>query len=83
MSSLQKSTYKILFAHKYELEQSRFSVIKGFLYFFGFNSNPYIDSINNRLKRSDLDALKSDWNTIGQDFKRVLENNNLPTDACK
>ena len=75
------SPYKHNFKHKYNIQT--ITILGGFLYFFGLADNPYKKSIEDNLRRSDFDALRSDWNTVGQDFSRVIEKENLNLDACK
>ena len=55
----------------------------GFLFFFGLRSNPLSETSKHLLTKSDFDALRSDWNTVGQDFKKVIEKENLTLDGCK
>lgn len=52
-------------------------ILSGFLCFFGFQENGYKKSLDNMLKRSDFDALRSDWNMVGKDFSRVIERENI------
>lgn len=65
--------------NKYSL--GALGILSGFLCFFGFQENGYKKSVENMLKRSDFDALRSDWNTVGKDFSKVIERENLPCDA--
>ena len=47
--------------------------INSFFYVFGLTSNPIHEAINNKKQISDLDNIKSDWNKIGNDIKKVYE----------
>lgn len=72
--------YKHNFMAKYSL--GTLGILSGFLCFFGFRGNGYKKATKHLLERTDFDALKSDWNTVGKDFNRVIERENITTDAC-
>lgn len=55
----------------------------GFLYFFGLIENPYTKAISKIKRRSDIEALKSDWNVIGKDFQKVITKKKSELNACK
>ena len=75
------SYYNHNFKDKYHVK--KITILAGFLSLFGLGDNPYKKAIEATLRRSDFDALRSDWNTVGQDFSRVIEKENLKLDACK
>jgi len=58
----------------YELRMSFFN---GFFSIFGIHDESFLETIHMLNKRSDADALRSDWQQIGGDFKNVLSKLNL------
>ena len=76
-----QTPYKYQYSKKYKINS--LGIWGGFLLFFGFMENPYTDHIKNTYQRSDFDALRSDWETVGNDFHSVIEKENLKVDACK
>jgi len=76
-----QSAYKYNFHQKYHTKEVGFW--NAFLNFFGLRNNPYDESLKHMVTRSDLDALRSDWDTVGQDFCKVIEKENLTLDAHK
>jgi hypothetical protein len=78
-----RSDYKHNFELKYGIH---ISVLDGFLYFFGLKENPYKKIYKKMRERSDIEALRSDWQSVGNDFNVVIERerNNLKLeDACQ
>lgn len=78
------SHYKHNFEAKYSFKGV--SIFDGFLFFFGLRANPYKDFYRKIRERSDIDALRNDWQSVGNDFSAVIERerNNLKLeDACQ
>ena len=68
-------TSKSIYQNKYSL--GKLGLISGFLCFFGLYETGYKKHQKYLLYRSDSDALRSDWNTVGQDFSKVIEKERL------
>ena len=64
-------------------QMKRVGFLSGFMYFFGLADNPYTEVINQIKKRSDIEALKSDFKVVGGDFQRVISKNKFELNACK
>lgn len=73
--------YKNNYNRKYS--KKHINLFTGFLYFFGFIDNPYHDEIKRIKRRTDIEALRSDWNAVGADFEKVIEKEKPRLHACK
>ena len=69
MEKLKRMLSDIIRAHL-QIERAGFK--NGFGRSLGLFGNPYFDSINNLSERSIQDALNSDWQRIGGDFRRAV-----------
>ena len=79
--SCMNTYYKNNLHIRYNIKNVGF--FSGFLYFFGLTENPYTKAINQIKRRSDVEALKSDWNVIGKDFQKVIIKKKPILNACK
>jgi len=78
---MNTSYYQNRILKKYKFENLDFKIT--FLSFFGFKDNKYKEFKKYLSQRSDFDALRSDWISVGEDFNRVIEINKITLHATE
>lgn len=71
MDLLDKTYFTNEVVRKYNIGKNQFT--SGFFYSIGFSGNLYRKSIASILNTNTNSALKSDWLTVGADFKKVID----------